>query len=268
MSSAFISARIKFMKKAFLCIILLFLGACAPKNPLTDFRFQTVTAPPYVVASWYKIEKQGDVLRVYIEGDGTVLNADGSISANPTPTDTYLRQLASADPNPNVVYLGRPCQYLQAGPCNEEDWTSGRYAGKIVDSMEETVYGLMKKARTNKVVLIGYDGGAQIAGLIAVRFPQDNVEVITIGGILDHYAWTQYHKQPPLIKSMNLADYKKRYGTLEQHHFVGGKDNVVPAALVQEFVADETTVIVVPKATHEKGFEAVSKQIYKIGTAL
>lgn len=254
------------MKKIFLCIMLLFLGACASKNPLTDFRFQTVTAPPYVVASWYKIDKPGDILRVYIEGDGTVLNSDGSVSTNPTPTDTYLRKLASDDPNHNVAYLGRPCQYLQAGPCNKEDWTDGRYAGKIVDSMEETLYGLMKKARADKVVLIGYDGGAQIAGLIAVRFPQDNVEVITIGGILDHYAWTQYHKQPPLIKSMNLADYKKRYAGLKQHHFVGGKDTVVPKALTEEFVADKTSIIVVPRATHEKGFESVSKEIYKMGS--
>lgn len=245
--------------------MMLFLGACAPKNPLTDFRFQTVTAPPYVVASWYKIEKQGDVLRVYIEGDGTVLNADGTISANPTPTDTFLRSMASSDPNFNVAYLGRPCQYLQAGPCSEEDWTSGRYSSKIVDSMEETVYGLMKKARTNKVVLIGYDGGAQIAGLIAVRFPQDSVEVITIGGILDPYAFTTRHGYEPLVNSMNLADYKKRYATLKQHHYVGGKDTLVPPSLVQEFVANDALITVVPKATHEKGFEAVAKEIYKTG---
>lgn len=246
--------------------MLLFLGACASKNPLTDFRFQTVTAPPYIVASWYKIQSPGQVLRVYIEGDGTVLNEDGSVSQNPTPTDTFLRSMASADPNPNVAYLGRPCQYLQAGPCSEEDWTSGRYSSKIVDSMEETIYGLMKKARTDQVVLIGYDGGAQIAGLIAVRFPQDHVEVITIGGILDQYAWTQYHKYPPLIKSMNLADYKKRFATLKQHHFVGGKDEVVPLFLVKEFVLDDKVITLVPGATHEKGFDRVSKDIYKIGT--
>ena len=246
------------MKKVFLFICLLLLNACAAQNPLTDFRFQTVTAPPYVIASWYKIEAPQMPLRVYIEDDGQVDSSD-----NPTPTATFLRQMAADDPNPNVVYLGRPCQYLQAGACSQHDWTDGRYSRAVVDSMEEAVLYLMKKAKTQRVVLIGYGGGAQIAGLIAIRQPKDNVKVITIGGILDHRAWTKLKQEPSFEKSLNLANYKPEFLSLNQMHYVGEKDEVVPAILTEEFIQDKSQVKRVPNATHVKGWNRIAKDIYK-----
>lgn len=251
------------MKKIYLFICLLCLNACTAQNPLTDFRFQTVTAPPYVVASWFKIDAPGEPLRVYIEGDGIVEQA-GQPADNPTPTDTFVRRLAADDPNPNVVYLGRPCQYLQAGACTQKDWTSARYSRAIVDSMEETVLSLMKKAKTNQVVLIGYDGGAQIAGLIAIRRPRDSVKVITIGGILDHHAWTKYHGQEALTESLDLAYYKPEFMQINQKHFVGVKDQNVPASLTQTFLGNDTELIVVPNATHTSGWNKIAKEIYAV----
>lgn len=252
------------MKKLFICLILLFLNACAAKNPLTDFRFQTQAQSPYVLASWYKIDAVGEPLRVYIEGDGAAFNAKGIPTDNPTPSGEFMRELAAQDPNPNVAYLARPCQYLQTESCSKADWTTGRFSPKVVASMEKAVLSLMKKARTNRVTLIGYSGGAQIAGLIGVRHPKETVQVITIAGVLDPAAWTAFHGDKPLTESLNLAADKKAFAAIPQHHFVGGKDKVVPVELTQDFVADKETIILVPKATHTDGFEKIASDIYRL----
>lgn len=259
------SGNLTAMKKIILILCFLLLGGCHTSNVLSDYRFQTQTVPPYVVASWFKIEKPTDMLYVYIEGDGNAFNVKGQPTDNPTPKDTFVRQLAANDPRPNVAYLGRPCQYLQAGACQQTDWTTGRFSEKIVTSMERSVLNLMKKAQTKKVVLIGFSGGAQIAGLIAVRHPKSIHKVITIAGVLDHHLWTQHHQLMPLEHSLNLVTQKHIFKTIPQHHFVGEKDDVVPASLVQDFVEDSQQITIVKRATHHKGFERVAKDIYQQG---
>lgn len=252
------------MKKIIACLLVLCLGACAAKNPLTDFRFQTLSEPPYVLASWYKIDRPAEPLRVYIEGDGAAYNVKGGPTDNPTPNSPFLRQMAANDPNPNVAYLARPCQFLQTEECSVKDWTGGRFSKSVVDSMDKGVLSLMKKARTNRVILIGYSGGAQIAGLIAVRHPKDVVQVITIAGVLDHVAWTQAHGDTALTDSLNLADSKKAFSTIKQHHFVGGRDKVVPMTLTETFLGNTKDMTIIPRATHTSGFESIATEIYRL----
>lgn len=173
-----------------------------------------------------------------------------------------MRELAGDDPSPNVAYLGRPCQYLQTSSCSEKDWTSGRFSEQIITSMDNAVGQLMKKAKTNQVILIGFSGGAQVAGLVAVRHPERIKKLITIAGVLDHEAWTTYHGDMPLNESLNLGDKKEVLQTLNRVHYAGGKDNVVPVSLLQEF--DPDFVVVVPKAGHGTGFSDVSNLIYEV----
>lgn len=250
-----------FMKKLLLFILCGWLAGCATQNPLTDFRFQTQTVPPYIVASWYQITEPGAPIRIYIEGDGNAFDMTGQPTDNPTPNSPFLRELAANDTNSNVAYLGRPCQYMQTGACQVKDWTTGRFSPQIIQSMNQAVNALRKKAQTNEVILIGYSGGAQVAGLIAVQNPAVK-EVITVAGVLDIEAWTSYHKDPPLTDSLNLKDYKAAFDKIPQKHFVGERDKIVPPELIKQFVADESTVIVVPKATHSGGYESIQKQIY------
>lgn len=251
------------MRKIFYLMFFMFLTGCATRNPLTDFRFQTVTTPPYVIASWYKIEAPGEAVRIYIEGDGNAFDKENKPTDNPTPTTNFLRHLAAADPNPNVVYLGRPCQYMKTSTCSIEDWTIGRFSPQIINSMDQSVHILMKKAQTKKVILIGYSGGAQIAGLIAVRHPTEIKKIITIAGVLDQKEWTTYHNDTSLTRSLNLKDYKETFNKIPQFHYVGEKDKVVPPILTQSFVINPETIILVPKADHQNGFESVYKEIYQ-----
>ena len=250
------------MKRFFVIFLLMMLGGCVYRNPLSDMNFQTTSAPPYVIANWYKIEKPGQTLKVYIEGDGHSFDENGVPTDNPTPKSVFVRELAANDPSPNVAYIARPCQFLQVA-CREEDWTDGRFSKNIVRSMDRAVTALMKKAQASKVVLIGFSGGAQVAGLVAVQQPERVQKLITIAGVLDQEAWTAYHGDSPLTKSMNLKDYRDVLKKIPQVHYVGGKDPVVPPELVQNF-AEKGTVIVVPKADHGDGFSLIYDEIYEV----
>lgn len=252
------------MKHLFFFLLFLFCAACAHRNPLSDFRFQTVTAPPYVLASWHRITEPGQPLKIYIEGDGNAFDADGHPTDNPTPSGEFMRRLAAGDSSPNVAYLGRPCQYLQAGACSQTDWTDGRFSQQVIASMDQSVHTLMKKARTDQVILIGFSGGAQAAGLIAVRHPEHVKQIITIAGVLDIDAWTTYHQDAPLSASLNLKDSRDIFLKIPQIHYAGARDTVVPPALIRDFVGDAAPVVVVPKASHGKGFDSVYDAVYKV----
>lgn len=251
------------MRKLFLSLfMLILLGGCKTPNVLSDMRFQTTPAPPYLIANWYKITEPGKTLKVYIEGDGNAFDKNGFPTDNPTPKNIFLRKIAAEDPSPNVVYLGRPCQYVKAGACSEKDWTIGRFSKKIIDSSYKVINGLKKKAKAEDVILIGYSGGASVAGLIAVKDPKSVKGVLTIAGVLDHKAWTDYHGDTPLSESENLIEHKKVFDVIPQHHFVGEKDDVVPPKLVQDFVNDDERITLLPKASHDSGFSKAVKEIY------
>lgn len=250
------------MKRFLILVVCLILGACAHRNPLSNMSFQTVMAPPYVVAGWYKITDPGEPIKVYIEGDGHAFNEDGQPTDNPTPRGEFMRRLAAGDPSPNVAYLGRPCQFLQTEACTVADWTVGRFSDSVITAMDSAVAAMMKKARTNQVILVGFSGGAQVAGLVAVRHPNRVKRVITVAGVLDHAAWTAYHGDPPLTRSLNLADSRTAFLALPQTHYAGGKDTVIPAALIQDF-AGSNHVVIVPGAGHGTGFSKIYSKIYQ-----
>ena len=87
-------------------------------------------------------------------------------------------------------------------------------------------------------------------------------KIITIAGNLDHLAWTQYHKLPPLNESMNLADYHYQFAQIPQIHYVGTEDKVIPPVLVGEFVGDEDLIIKVKNASHNSGWEEIYQKVW------
>ena len=80
------------MKRIFIILGCLILGACAHKNPLSDMTFQTTMAPPHVIASWYKITAVGEPIKIYVEGDGAAFDADNQPTDNPTPKSEFMRK--------------------------------------------------------------------------------------------------------------------------------------------------------------------------------
>ena len=253
------------MKKFLICFFLVFLlTGCVHRNVLTDFNHELVETDSYVLSTWYKITEPGKPLVVYIEGDGYAFNANGTVSSNPTPKSIFLRQIAANDPRANVVYIARPCQYFQTESCSQKDWTTGRFSQEILDSTDVAVKSFMKKAKTDKIILVGYSGGATLGGLIAVRHPSQVLHFSSIAGVLNHEQWTTYHKDPPLSDSLNLADFRSLFLTIPQHHYVGAKDTVVPPVLTQAFMQSNDRITIIPEATHDSGYQKAIKEIYQV----
>ena len=242
-------------------IAVLFLCGCATSlNPPENFNYKEIQTKNFKIASWQKITDPRAVYKIYIEGDGYAFTSQGQATQDPTPKGHLVRELAFGDENPNVIYLSRPCQYLKSGICSQRHWTTARFAPEIVTAEYEAIKAI---AGENPVILVGFSGGAQIAGLVSTAKTGLNVKkVITIGGNLDHLAWTQYHKLPMLNESMNLESYKAQFLYIPQVHYVGSQDKVIPPVLVRNFVGEAYPIIEVKEATHNDGWEEIYQQIW------
>ena len=241
------------MKKIY--VFLLLLCGCHGVVVPDAFTYREIETGSYQLASWQKITDPEGVVRIYIEGDGYAFDHHGQPTDNPTPRGTFFREIAFHDPNPNVVYLARPCQYVTDGLCTPKDWTTGRFSQNIVTA---TARAIQKIAPTQKIILIGYSGGALLSGLVINQNPQlPVIKWVTIAGLLNHTLWTQELNLPPLTSSVDL----KQVPTVAQRHFIGDKDSVIPCQLTQKLV-NGSDLVVVPDATHNSGFEAFYGEIY------
>ncbi len=241
-------------------MIWLFLTGCTTFIVPDNFVYKEIDTQQFTLASWQKVTNPTAPYKIYIEGDGYAFNAHGRATQDPTPKGTLMRELALGDDSPNVVYLARPCQYVKSPICSRRYWTNARFAPEVINAE----YAAVKQvAGDNPVILIGFSGGAQVAGLIASVKPGLNVKkIITIAGNLDHLAWTQYHDLPPLNESMNLASYRKQFVQIPQIHYVGRDDEVIPSVLVRKFVGKDDLIIEVNQASHNKGWKEIYQKVW------
>jgi len=245
--------------RAIWLIVVLFLSGCSSIHIPEDFTYKEIQTTIFKLASWQKMENATAPVKIYIEGDGAAFNAEGQPTRNPTPKGKLLREIAFGDMSPNVVYLARACQFVDDDKCVQKYWTTARFAPEVIQSAYEAIY---KIAKGREVILVGFSGGAQVAGLVAVLHPDVRVKkLISVGGNLDHYEWTEYHNLPSLKDSLNLADYREKYLMFPQFHFVGENDTIMPPVLNQNFM-EHKNVYVVKGASHGNGWEVVYPQIW------
>ncbi len=249
------------MKNIFLFFVLLVLSACQTVIvPPQDFVYKEIKTQSFVLASWQKIKNPNIGYKIYVEGDGNAFSSRGYPTNNPTPRSIMLREIAFGDAYPNVIYLARPCQYVEDDKCEQKYWTTGRFAPEVITATSQAIKQI---AKDNEVVLIGFSGGAQVAGLAAIGGSNINVsKIITIAGNLDHKAWCEYLNLTLLKDSMNLADYSEEFFAIKQLHLVGEKDKVIEPFLVKDFVGNNAQVIVIKSATHNKGWQEAYKYIH------
>lgn len=253
-------AYISFMKK-FWIITLLLTAGCQTIAVPPEFSYKRIETRDFTLASWQKISNPEAVYKIYIEGDGYAFDAHGYPSANPTPHGTLVRELAFGDPSPNVIYLARPCQYVMSKICAPRHWTTARFAPEIINAEFAAVKQIAGK---HQIILVGFSGGAQIAGLISAAKTGLNIKkIITIGGNLDHTSWTAYHNVISLSESLNLENYRKQFMQIPQHHYVGENDTVIPPKLVQNFVMNNSLITIVANASHSEGWQAIYPLIWK-----
>jgi len=197
------------------------------------------------------------LLTVYIEGDGLAWLTKRKVSTDPTPINSTGLKLALKHPQGNAVYLARPCQYTggtAARNCNKNYWTGSRFSEEVITSSNEAINSLKDEFKAERLQLVGYSGGGAVAALIAAR-RDDVTKLITVAGNLNHQVWTTHHNISPLSNSLNPADYLEQLNYIEQVHFVGANDKVIPPFLAQQFVTEfnsqaKVEVIVVPEFNH------------------
>ncbi len=238
---------------------------------------QRITANSFSLLGYRPAARRnGDTLVVYIEGDGVAWTTPTRRSNDPTPDSPLTLKLAVQDPNPNRLYLARPCQYLTPralASCAPRYWTSHRYAPEVVAALSTAIDRVKRSSNAKRVFLFGYSGGGALAVLIAAA-RTDVARIVTIAANLDHVAWTRMSRDTPLYGSLNPADYASRVSSIPQMHLVGLDDEVVPPAVAESYIRrvsnrERTKIVKVPGADHnccwvERWPNLLRNQIYRV----
>lgn len=236
---------------------VLLLAGCSsiPQTP-EGFRMKTVETEHFSFLVWEKENiKSGQPLRFYIEGDG-----------NPDPKTPVAFEMAQKDTHDNIIYLTRPCQYIDSDVCsNKAVYTSARFHREIFKEMEELAVYFIKKYKAPSVEIIGYDGGGTMALLLATKLPRVS-KVITVAGILDTHSYAAQNNEKLDDETLNPAEQKNIITMIPQVHYVGGKDTVTTRRTAERFVARlqnprSATVKVLPSMNHD-GWEKVQLDFY------
>lgn len=232
--------------------LFLFLNSCVfVKNaPSGEYARIPVKTGDYILLSRQKIKNPGAAVKIYIEGDGNAYDKYGNPSGNPTPRNRFVRNLAFKDPSDNVVYLARPGQFIKISGKKRHEWSCERFSQKNIDNLTQA---LKEIAGDNEIILIGYSASALLTGIIINQNPDLKVkEWITIAGLFNHGEWTRHFNYLPLKNCKDLNSLPD----IRQTHFIGKKDRVIPYTLSIKRLP-EKSVVLVEKAGHNKGFEAI-----------
>jgi hypothetical protein len=198
---------------------------------LAGFTGASYRATPFEIQTYSKgMGGQRELLTVYVEGDGRAWWRKNRLSTDPTPRNPVGLKLATRDSSPTVLYLGRPCQYLDKKAlqdCDSKYWSSHRYAPEVVEAMNNVIDQFLARYPAHGIILIGYSGGGTLATLMAMK-RQDVELLVTLVANLDHEAWTTYHEVTPLSGSLNARDVITQIAMIPQIHFRGDQDTVVP----------------------------------------
>ena len=255
--------------KNFLLIALLFtsfLSACA--LPDKDKRLENINninkrdfiknvyrTTYFEIYSLNKIKNSGKLI-IYIEGDGVSWIDRYTISSDPTPIDPLAFKLAKIDENDNVIYLARPCQYINSGNCNNKQiWTVSQYSEAVLSSYREIID---KLEQFNEIHVVGYSGGAGIALYLGSINNKKIKSIRTIAGNINHNQLTKMSNLSPLKGSINFNLVEKKIKNISQIHYFGNNDDVIPNDLHLDFYErnKNSSCIKIKEvnATHHKGW--------------
>lgn len=247
--------------------VLFLLSACAGTLSHNGVRIQTlalasaqgfsadaIIAAPFRLLVLMRGDARTDAgrLSVYIEGDGAPWATPWHPPRDPTPTNSTVLALARADPAAAVVYLGRPCQYLDAAAlaaCAPAWWRERRYAAEVVAAYEQALSILKARLGATRLRLIGHSGGGVLATLLAQR-RTDVEQLVTVAAPLALNAWLAWHDLSPLSGSLDpLAQTGKLPPAL---HWAGGRDRIVPPHLIEHFAhATAGRIMILPEQAHD-----------------
>lgn len=200
-------------------------------------------------------------VQVYMEGDGLAFITASRPSSNPTPVDPVALRLAALDQSPNVLYLARPCQYvdLKTEPnCTRKYWTSHRFSEEIVESVSRAVQTVQSKHLNGFVNLIGYSGGGAVAVLVAAR-NNHVLSLRTLSGYLDHVNLNREKNVSQLHGSLDPLSVARKIQSIPQVHYAGSQDTVIPSWVAKSFLShvenENCSSFNLVHVSHSKGWD-------------
>ncbi len=241
-------------------VIILLFGSCSSKKLEALKEIESISSSRGMEIKIYnlkgfdiftlgKITDPNKPLRIYIEGDGKAYVNRYQPSSDPTPTSNFLINLIAQDDSPNLLYIARPCQYVDSKKCEEKYWTSERFSVEVIAAISEVVDVFSNQ----KIELVGYSGGA----MIALQLKQKNIQNIrTIAGNIDLEKFAEIHKISKLQTPQ--LDYE-RLAKVPQIHFVGAKDKVIPLEIFNSYQRklpkqNCVKLKIAPQADHQKNW--------------
>lgn len=196
-----------------------------------------IAATPFLLNSYERIHDKGGTANIYIEGDGPETVASWAV--DPTPRNPTALHLATKDNAENIIYLARPCQFSglieRDKNCPEKYWRDARYSREVIDSYHAALDILKSRHRLRTFNLIGFEGGAAIATILAAE-RADVISLRTLNGVLDHKTHRQINGQRALSDSLNPVDYADSLKNTPQLHMIGAQDNKMEPAVLSSFL--------------------------------
>jgi hypothetical protein len=215
-----------------------------------------INASPFLIRAYERIHDRGGVATVYIEGE------ESETQSEATPLNPVALHLASKDKAENVIYLARPCQYTgmlsPAEKCDQKYWKEGRLSEEVIQSIDTALDEISKRYSITSFDLVGYSSGGAIASLIAAR-RDDITSLRTVAGILDHEVYSNEIQIEPLNESLNPVSQAPALANMPQYHFIGGRDNVVPPAVLHSYLqamppSKCVQTMLLQEASHDDGW--------------
>ena len=219
----------------------LLLGSCAFKTvpqtangqSIESLGFNAIPVHP-IFKAYLRIRPSDDALRartltIYIEGDGASWLFKTIPPRNPTPDQSLVVALAASDSNPYILYLARPCQFIDVQTikeCDESLWTDGRFSTQVITLFNQAIDEIVRSMPPLRLNLVGHSGGGTLATLIAAQRSDVNC-LVTLASPLDLSAWTQALAIAPLLKSKNPAEPNANLKQIRQTHYLGENDRIV-----------------------------------------
>jgi hypothetical protein len=217
---------------------------------------------------FYRIQKPGAPVTIYIEGDGRAWLTRTQPSPNPTPTNPLVLRLATIDESDNVIYLARPCQYINLRNeklCSTPYWTQKRFSREIIIAINDAINVMASRAKTTRIHLVGYSGGGAVAAMVAAK-RGDIASIRTLAGYMDHVTLNRKANVSPLIGSLDPIKAAPRLKNTPQIHYSGRKDKRVPGWVLINFRkavgSKECVTLRYVNASHEEGWEEVWQRVW------
>lgn len=200
-----------------------------------------VNAEMFKLKTFERVYEKGGVANVYFEGSGHPYVTPTLEDTDPTPKNPVGLQMASYDPAPNVIWMGRPCQYRmnlvnakKGDECPTKYLTDAMFAPEVIAAYDAALDDLKSRYGFTEFNLAGYDSGGGLAALIASA-RTDVLSLRTAAGLLDTQTYASAHGLPAMTASLNPIDATPHLANMPQHHYIAQFDAVVPNAVYHSY---------------------------------